>query len=68
MKCETYLDEKKVAELTGFSVFTLRNFRHLRKGPPYLQIGRSIRYRLSDITEYMERNRIDPSTLRGRAA
>jgi hypothetical protein len=68
MKHDTYLDEKSAADLTGFSVFTLRNFRHLRKGPPYLQIGRSIRYRLCDVTAFMEQKRIDPETLRGKAA
>jgi hypothetical protein len=68
MKQEIYLGEKAASELSGFSVFTLRNMRHLRRGPAYLQIGRSIRYRLSDLTAFMEQRRIDPATLRGKAA
>jgi len=49
-----YLNEKEVAELTGKAVSTLRNERFLRKGIPYLKIGRSIRYRFPDTINYME--------------
>jgi hypothetical protein len=48
-----------VAALTGRSVFTLRNERHLRRGIPYLKISaRSIRYMLQDVQAAMEARRI----------
>jgi len=54
-----YLTEKEVAALTGRSVFTLRNERHLRRGIPYLKISaRSIRYKLEDVQATMEARRI----------
>ena len=60
-KNENYLTEKATAELTGFAVQTLRNHRHESRGIPYLVVGqRSIRYRPADVTEYMERTRIEP--------
>ena len=56
-----YLDEKKTADLTGLSVFTLRNWRHIGRGLPYCKIGsRAIRYSLKDIVAFMERYRIVP--------
>lgn len=54
-----YLNEKEVAALTGRAVFTLRNERHLRRGLPYLKIGRrSVRYKVEDVVAYMEARRI----------
>jgi hypothetical protein len=42
------------------SVQTLRNWRHLRKGPPYVKLGRRVVYRMEDLLDYLERHRIDP--------
>jgi hypothetical protein len=54
-----YLNEFEVAAITGRAVSTLRNERHLRRGFPYLKIGkRSIRYKTSDIIATMEARRI----------
>jgi hypothetical protein len=57
------LNEKLAAERIGKKPQTLRNWRHLRKGPPYIRIGRSIVYLESDLREYMEKHRIDPEQL-----
>jgi hypothetical protein len=54
-----YLNEVEVAALTGRAVSTLRNERHLRRGIPYLKVGRrSIRYKAEDIKSFMEARRI----------
>lgn len=54
-----YLTEKEVAELTGRALSSLRNDRFLRRGWPYLKIGkRSVRYKLQDIIDAMEKVRI----------
>ena len=52
------LDEHAAAKVLGLSVITLRNYRHLRRGPDYVKLGRSVRYRLEDLEEYIERHRI----------
>lgn len=54
------INEHEAAKLLSKSVQTLRNERHLRKGPPYLKMGRSVRYRVDDLFGYLERHRIDP--------
>lgn len=54
-----YLNEFETAAVTGRAVSTLRNERHLRRGLPYLKIGkRSIRYKTADVTKTMEARRI----------
>lgn len=54
-----YLNEVEAAAITRRAVSTLRNERHLRRGIPYLKIGRrSIRYKLEDILSFMEGRRV----------
>ena len=53
-----YVGEQTVSQITGWSVQTLRNHRHLSKGIPYLKCGRSVRYDLSDVHNYMQSKRI----------
>ena len=54
-----YVDENKVSKITGRAVQTLRNDRFLRKGIPYFKVGRSVRYDLQEVIDYMESRRID---------
>ncbi len=57
----TYLTETQVSKMTGIALSTLRNQRFERRGCPYLKIGmfgRSVRYKLSDVIDYMEARRI----------
>ena len=54
------LGEKEAAAMLGQAVQTLRNYRHQRKGPPYIKMGRSVRYLVDDLWEYLRKNRIDP--------
>ncbi|MBQ3060436.1 MAG: helix-turn-helix domain-containing protein [Desulfovibrio sp.] len=44
--------------MTGISLSTLRKYRLWGKGPTYSKIGRSVRYALADVLEYMESRRI----------
>ena len=53
-----YLDENQVSEITKRALPTLRNDRHLGKGIPYIKVGRSVRYSLSDVIEFMESRKI----------
>ncbi len=49
-----YLTEIDVADITKLSLSTLRNDRFHGKGIPYIKIGRSVRYSLQDVTNFME--------------
>jgi hypothetical protein len=47
------VNENTAADCLGIAVRTLRNWRVLRKGPPYRKIGgRLVRYHRSDLAEF----------------
>ena len=54
------LTEKEASKILGRAVQTLRNDRHTRKGCPYIKMGRSVRYLLSDIENFLAKHRIVP--------
>jgi hypothetical protein len=54
-----YIDEQEVARITGRALSTLRNERFQRRGIQYYKIGRSVRYCLADVIEFMEKHRIE---------
>jgi hypothetical protein len=54
------LNEHEAASILGLAVQTMRNARHARAGCPYIKIGRSVRYLLSDVEDYLMKNRIEP--------
>ncbi len=56
----TSLTERAAAEHLGLSVRTLQKRRFERQDPPYLKIGRSVRYRLDDLNAFLEAHRINP--------
>ena len=58
MKEIQYIDEKEVSRITRFALPTLRNDRHRGRGIPYCKIGRSVRYRLDDVYDFMESHKI----------
>ena len=49
-----YLTEVEAADLTRFSAGHLRNMRSQRRGPAFIRVGSSIRYRLDDLLAWME--------------
>lgn len=55
-----YVNEKEVSRVTGLAVQTLRNYRHLGKGPAYCKVGRAIRYRMEDVVNFMDEQRVEP--------
>ena len=54
------VDERKAARVLGVAVQTLRNWRHQRRGPAYVKMGRSVRYEINDLVEYLKKKKIDP--------
>ena len=54
------VDEKRAAKFLGVAVQTLRNWRHQRRGPIYIKMGRSVRYQIEDLVGYLKKKRVDP--------
>lgn len=55
-----YVSEKTVSKITGFALQTLRNDRSNGKRIPYIKSGRSVRYSLDDVIQFMESRKITP--------
>jgi len=55
---QQYLNEHQVAEITGRALSTLRNERSKKTGISYSKIGRSVRYSIKDVIEFMESRKI----------
>ncbi len=63
-KREPLLTEAEAAEWFGLSPLTLRKWRCLRTHPlPFLKIGKTIRYRESDMLQFLENHMVVPLTL-----
>lgn len=53
--------EREAAERLAVSPGTLRQWRYLKTGPPFCKIGRSVRYKESDLQAWIKRNRVTPA-------
>lgn len=49
-----FLTAAQVSQMTGFSLKALEAFRAKRVGPPFLKVGKSVRYRPDDVVSWME--------------
>lgn len=54
------LTEIEAAGRLGLKVATLRAWRHQRRGPAYVRLGRAIRYLAIDIDDFLNSNRHSP--------
>ena len=57
---EKLLTEFEVSDNLEIAVQTLRNWRFNNRGPTYLKLGRSVRYKTSDLEEYKEAMTVRP--------
>jgi predicted DNA-binding transcriptional regulator AlpA len=55
------LTEGEAAMRLGLKVATLRAWRHQRRGPAFVRLGRAIRYLASDVDAFLDANREYPS-------
>jgi hypothetical protein len=55
---QQYLTDREVSVITKRGLQTLRNDRFKGQGVPYTKFGRLVRYRLTDVLEYLERHKI----------
>jgi len=51
---EALLNEHDVARLTRLSLASLRRWRLLHRGPKYLKLGSSVRYKPEDVAAWLE--------------
>ena len=56
---QNLIDEKSLAKILSKSLQTLRNDRFLKRGIPYLKVGRSVRYSVDDVENYLKDSRVD---------
>jgi hypothetical protein len=57
-----FVNDVEAAKILSVSPQTLRNYRHLGRGPAYSKRGRMVRYQIRNLLSYMEQGRIDPET------
>jgi predicted DNA-binding transcriptional regulator AlpA len=53
---DSLLNQKQAAQVLGISVRTLERHRVAGTGPRWARLGRLVRYRESDLVEWIERN------------
>jgi len=56
-KAVRHLTPEQLSERLGKPVGTLKRWRRIRYGPPFMYIGRDVRYRLADV-EAWEKTRL----------
>jgi predicted DNA-binding transcriptional regulator AlpA len=54
------LTEADAAARLGLKIATLRAWRHQRRGPAFVRLGRAIRYLASDVDQFLNANRFSP--------
>jgi hypothetical protein len=65
MQPEQFVNDVRASEILCCSVQTLRNYRHLGRGPAYFKRGRMVRYKVADLLDFMNAGRIDPQAREG---
>jgi hypothetical protein len=54
------VDTQGASQITGVAVGTLNNWRSQGRGPAFVRLGKAIRYRTSDLREYLDQHRVEP--------
>ena len=57
---ESLLAEIYAADLLGLSSRTLQAWRSKNEGPPYVRVGRAVRYRRQDLLDWVGQNTVAP--------
>lgn len=59
---DVLLNEVRTADLLNLSIRTLQAWRVQGRGPSYVRAGRAVRYRKSDLKDWIETNLVVPAT------
>ena len=62
-KVTKLLTEQEVVDLYGLKLGTLRNHRSKKIGIPFVKLQGKVRYRLSEIEAYIEKNTVQTQSL-----
>jgi hypothetical protein len=57
---DRFVNDVEAAKIISSSPQTLRNWRHIGRGPVYHKLGRMIRYSVQDLLDFMAAGRVDP--------
>ena len=57
------MDEKAAASRLGATVSFMRRCRLFKTGPTYSKLGKLVRYSVSDLEAYIEKGKVQPSTI-----
>jgi hypothetical protein len=55
---DALLKEQEAADLLDLSVRTLQSWRLRLAGPPFVQVGRAVRYRRRDLIAWIDANTV----------
>ena len=61
---DSLLREELAADFLNLSVRTLQSWRLRRAGPPFVHVGRAIRYRRRDLIAWIEANTVGLTNIR----
>ena len=50
---DAFLTRREVARISGFALQTMKQWRGTDKGPRYVLIGGSVRYRVADVRSWL---------------
>jgi predicted site-specific integrase-resolvase len=64
---DRFVTDVEAAKILAVSPQTLRNYRHLGRGPAYSKRGRMVRYRVQDLFDFMASGRVDHEARQGAA-
>jgi excisionase family DNA binding protein len=53
------IDSKTLSELLSIQQSTIEKARVMKSGIPFVRLGRAVRYRLSDVENYLDTNRVE---------
>ena len=56
------LKEQQVSQRWNFSLNTLRYWRSVGEGPPFIKIGRDVRYNVAQLVDFLRRHTCEPKT------
>ncbi len=53
------VDERDASRFIGFSTSYLRQARMRNEGPAFIRVGRAVRYRVEDLTQFLDAHRVE---------
>ena len=56
------INTQQLSEMLQIQPSTINKARVMRTGIPFVKINRSVRYKLSDIQDYLDSNRVDTAS------